>query len=177
MKNPGLDPEQWERLTRKWASQEAGDQAVQREYRLIHSEADKDTTILLDVIQTVDDELVTETVQRRAGEADHVLGIAGLSMDGILETYKKVMDQLHQKSGPHGATLTVSMTSTSPTSGEVRAILELPDPPARRSLRVDYRHYSLLRALRDKMIEIVGDGWSSVTAVYRPGALDFFFEY
>jgi len=44
------------------------------------------------------------------------------------------------------------------------------------SVQVNYQHYYLLNALRDKMIEIVGEGWSQVEAVYWQDTLEFYFE-
>jgi hypothetical protein len=35
----------------------------------------------------------------------------------------------------------------------------------------------VLNALREKMIEQLGESWSQVRAVYRAGALEFYFEY
>ena len=73
--------------------------------------------------------------------------------------------------------LIVTMSPTSPTSGEVRAYLEKPDVSVKSSILVNYRHYYMLNALRDRMIESLGESWSQVRAVYHAGDLEFYFEY
>jgi hypothetical protein len=73
--------------------------------------------------------------------------------------------------------LVVTMSPTSPTSGEVRAFLKKPEEPVQKSILINYRHYYVLNALRDKMIELLGESWSQVRAVFHEGDVEFYFEY
>jgi hypothetical protein len=69
------------------------------------------------------------------------------------------------------------MSPSSPASGEVTGYIEKREPGEKSSVSVNYQHYYLLNALREKMMESSGKGWSKVRAVYRSGDLDFHFEY
>ena len=73
--------------------------------------------------------------------------------------------------------LIVTMTPSSSLSGETRGYLEKRKKNQKFSVPVDYQHYYLLNAIRDKMIEQVGDAWRQVKAVYWKGELKFYFEY
>jgi len=69
------------------------------------------------------------------------------------------------------------MTPTSSASGELEGVLARINAPVQDSVLVNYRHYYVLNALREKMIESTGDAWSQVRAVYHAGELEFYFEY
>jgi hypothetical protein len=69
------------------------------------------------------------------------------------------------------------MSPTSPTSGEVQGHLEVPYAPVQSSVQLNYQHYYVLNALRDRMIESTGDAWREVQAIYHAGDLEFHFEY
>jgi hypothetical protein len=88
-----------------------------------------------------------------------------------------MIGQLHQQAKLRDMDLIVTMTPTLPASGELRGHLEKTDAPVRSSVLINYQHYYVLNALRDKMIDLVGEGWSKVKAVYHLGDLDFYFEY
>ena len=128
------------------------------------------------MIQNLDGEVITETVQRKAGEAYSTLGIAGLSQERLVEIYKEMMSQLHRQSKQNDVDLIVTMTPTSLTSWELRAYTEKRDSDENNSVFVNYQYYYMLNALREKMIESTGDAWSKVRAVYRSGELEFYFE-
>ena len=97
MNNPGIDLEIWERLRKKWADLQSDGHSLEIEFRLITDPKDEDNVLAIDVIQTVDDEVFTETVQRNAEEAYAALGIAGLSMERLVEVYKEIMRQLFRQ--------------------------------------------------------------------------------
>ena len=69
------------------------------------------------------------------------------------------------------------MHESPPTSGETRGYMEERRSHIKSSVLVNYQQYYLLNALREKMIESAGESWSKVTAVYRSGDLEFYFEY
>lgn len=177
MNNPGIDLEIWRQLNKKWADLTASGHKVKVEFKLIADPEDENKILMIDVIQNIDEEIVTETVQKRAGEAYPTLGIAGLSMEQLVDVYKKIMDQLHRQTKQHDAALIVTMSPNSSTSGEIRGFLEKPGADSKSNVLVNYKHYYLLNALREKMIELLGDGWSKVKAVYRSEELEFYFEY
>jgi hypothetical protein len=177
MNNPGIDLEIWEQLRKKWADLTASGHKVKVEFKLIADPKDEDKILMIDVIQSIDDEIVTETVQKSAGEAYATLGITGLSIEQLVDIYKKIMDQLHRQTKERDATLIVTMSPSSSTSGEVKAFLEKSDSDSKNNILVNYKHYYILNALRERMIEILGDAWSKVRAVYRPEELEFYFEY
>jgi hypothetical protein len=177
MNNPGIDLEIWKQLRKKWTDLDASGHKVKVEFKLIADPNDENRILVIDVIQNIDDQIVTETVQRTAGEAYATLGISGLSMERLVEVYKNIMHQLHRQAKQRDAALIVTMSPSSSTSGEVRGVLEKPGSDAKGSVLVNYRHYYILNALREKMIELLGDGWSKVRAVYRPEELEFYFEY
>ena len=176
MNNPGIDLEIWERLRKKWNDLNASGNEVKVEFRLIADPKDEKHVLIIDVIQKINDETVLETVQRSAGEADTTLGIAGLSMERLVSVLKGMMHQTHRQEKQSEAKLIVTMSPSSPVSGEVKGILEVPDSGTK-SVLVSYRYYYLLNALRERMIELLGDRWSMVKAVYQPDALEFYFEY
>jgi hypothetical protein len=147
------------------------------DFKMIAHPKDANHIIAIDVIQHIDGKPVTETVQRTAGEAYEPLGIAGLSIERLVEVYKKMMHQLRSQSKLLNIDVTVTMSPTSPISGHLSAYLETPDAPAQSSILVDYQHYYVLKALRDKMIEQMGESWSQVRAVYHSGDVEFCFDY
>lgn len=177
MNNPGIDLEIWKQLRQKWTEMDAEGHNLKIEFKLISDSEDKSKVLLIDVIQYIDGNPVTETVQRKAGEAYVTLGIAGLSMERLVTVYKEMIKQLHHQTNQRDMDLTVTMSPTSPTSGEVRAYLQGPESLKQSSIMVNYRHYYVLNALRDRMIELLGESWTHVRAVYHAGDLDFYFEY
>jgi len=177
MNNPGIDLEIWKQLRNKWSELETQGHKLKIEFKLIADPEDKNKVMVIDVIQNIDGNPVTETVQRRAGEVYTTMGIAGLSMERLVAVYKEIMGQQHRQSNQRDLDLVVVMSPTSLASGEVRAYLEKPDTPVQSSILVNYRHYYLLNALRDQMIEILGENWTRVKAVYHAGDLEFYFEY
>jgi hypothetical protein len=177
MNNPGIALEIWKRLRQKWTELDASGHKLKIEFKLIADPKDKNKILVIDVIQHIDGEPITETIQRNAGEVYAALGIAGLSMERLVEVYKEMLKQLHRQGSQRDMDLIVSMSPTSPTSGEVRAYMGKPEVSVQNSVLVNYRHYYVLNALRERMIEAVGEGWSKVRAVYQPDALEFYFEY
>ena len=177
MNNPGIDLDVWKQLREKWTDLDASGRQLKIEFKLIADPDDKNKVLVIDVIQHIDGEPVTETVQRSAGEAYAILGIEGLSMEQLIKTYKELIGELQRQANQGDADVVVTMSPTSPTSGEVRGSVLRTDLPTNSNVLVNYRHYYVLNALRDKMIEILGQSWSQVKAVYRERALEFYFEY
>ena len=176
--NPGIDRATWERLKHKWSELNKNGHKLTVEFRLIADPKDDRNILAIDVIQNVDSEIITETVQRKAGEAYATLGIAGLSQERLVEVYKEMMHQLHRQTGQNKELdLIVTMSPSSPLSGEIRGYTEKRGSGEKSSVSVNYQHYYILNALREKMIESTGDGWSKVKAVFRSGDLEFYFEY
>jgi hypothetical protein len=177
MNNPGIDLKIWEQLRKKWADLDSKGHQIKVEFKLITDPKDENSVLIIDVVQNIDNEPITETVQRVAKEAYTQLGIADVSLERLIEIYMKTMQQLHNDIGQRDATLIVTMSPTSPTSGEVRAALEKADHGTQESILINYRHYYILNAMREKMMEKLGDEWRQVRAVYQRGELEFYFEY
>jgi hypothetical protein len=177
MNNPGIDQAIWERLRKKWTELQAAGHKIEIEYRLIHPPEEEETILAIDVVQKVDEDIFTETVQGKAEEANTTFGISGLSMEGLVETYKEILYQYCRQGPSQNVQVTVSLSLTSPVSGELRATIEDPEGNTKKSLQVNYKHYYLLNAIRGKMVELLGDGWQTARAVYRSGGLEFYFEY
>jgi hypothetical protein len=175
MKNPGMDFEIWKQLRKKWMDLDASGHSVKVDFQLIAHPTEKNNIMAIDVIQHIDGKPVTETVQHRAGEADAALGITGLSAEQLEEILKRMLGQLGSQSGQEGVVATITMTPTSSTSGEMTGILEAPGASV--PVPVNYQHYYVLNALRDRMMEASGERWSRVKAVYQAGDLKFDFEY
>jgi len=175
--NPGMDMEIWKQLRKKWTDLDASGHKVKVDFKAVADPNDNKRFIIVDVVQHIDGELVTETVQRNAGEAYASLGIAGLSMEELIVAYKKIMKQVHSQAQQRDADLIVTMSPHSPTSGELRGYLMKPNTSEKTSVQVNYRHYYVLNALREKMIETIGESWRQVKTVYRSDALEFYFEY
>ena len=113
MNNPGMDLEIWERLKKKWAELQSAGHKLEIEFRLITDPEDEDNVLAIDVIQTIDDDVFTETVQRNAKEAYAALGIAGLSMERLVEVYKEIMRQLFRQAKTREGKLIVTMSGSS----------------------------------------------------------------
>ena len=177
MNNPGMDFEIWKQLRKKWTDLDAAGHKIKVDFNLIADPNDEKNILVIDVIQQIDDKPVTETVQRKAGEAYATLGIDGLSMERLVQVFKGMMKQLYKQAQYKDMELSVSMAPTSPTSGEVQGVLAMSDAPVQSYLPVNYRYYYVLNALREKMIETTGDAWKKVRAVYHPEELEFYFEY
>lgn len=176
--NPGMDRATWARLKNKWSELDKKGHDLTVEFRLVADPKEDRNILAIDVIQNVDGELITETVQRKAGEAYITLGIAGLSKERLIEVYKEMMHHLHHQTGQKKEVdLIVTMSPNSPISGEIRGYAKKPDSGEKSTVSVNYQHYYLLNALREKMLESTGEGWSKVKAVYRSGDLEFYFEY
>jgi hypothetical protein len=177
MNNPGMDFEIFKQLRQKWIDLDAKGHTLKVDFQLVTHSTEKDNILAIDVVQHIDGEPVTETVQRKAGEAYAVLGIAGLSMERLVDVYKGMLKQLHSQAALGDMDLTVTMKPTSPTSGEVTGLLVTSGAPEHNPVLVNYQHYYVLNALRDQMIETLGERWSEVKAVYHAGELEFFFQY
>ena len=163
MNNPGIDLEIWKQLRAKWTELDAAGHKIKVDFKLIADANDKKNILVIDAVQHIDNRLVTETVQHKAGEAYATLGIAGLSMERLVEVFKGMMKQLHREANQRSdVDLTVTMSPHSPTSGEVEGILSHPDAPVQSSIPVNYRYYYVLNALREKMVEATGDNWKQV---------------
>jgi hypothetical protein len=92
MNNPGIELEIWKQLKAKWAELDAKGHKLKIEFKLITEPDDKSKVLVIDVIQHIDNETVTETVQRKAGEAYAILDIAGLSMERLIGIYKDMLN-------------------------------------------------------------------------------------
>ena len=79
MNNTVIDLSIWERLKKKWIELDANGQNIEIEFKLIVTGRDEEKTLAIDVIQKIDEEIFTETVQRVEGEAYKTLGIDGTS--------------------------------------------------------------------------------------------------
>ena len=175
MKNPGIDLATWENLRKRWIELDATGHTLKVDFHLVGNPKKETDILAIDVIQHVDEEVITETVQRKAGEAYETLGVAGLSVERLVEVYKEMLEKLYsQQVKPGDTALVVTMSPSSETSGETRGYVQ--SSGVQSSLPVDYQHYYVLNALREKMIETAGKGWSKVRVVYRPGALEFYFD-
>jgi len=175
--NPGLDSPTWERLRKQWSDLQSAGHKLKIEFRLLADPRDEKNILAIDVVQNVNSDVLTETVQKNAGEAYAALGIAGLSLEGLVEAYKNALSDLYNQTGQKELDLVVTMAPTSTASGEVQGYLTKENSDVRNSVFVNYRHYYVLNALRDQMIGLVGDSWKRVRAVYRSGDLEFYFEY
>jgi len=177
MKNLGIDLMVWKQLKEKWTKLDASGCLLRIGFKLIISDSEKDKTLAVDVIQTIDNEIVVETVQRMKGEAYTVLGISDLSVERLKDVYKEAIAQLHSRLGRPESNLVITMSPTSELSGEVTGYLQSHDEPVKRAILTNYQHYYILNALREKMAESVGNYWKKVKTIYLSDALEFYFEY
>ena len=177
MNNPGIDVTNWERLKKRWSELEANGHKLAINFRLITASADDKNVLAIDVVQNINDEVITETVQQNAGQAYATLGIDGLSMEELVVAYKNKMRQLERQTTLKEGDLVVTMSPTSSTSGEIKGYVRKQDSDLVRSVPVNHQHYYLLTALREKLIGITGDAWKRVKAVYRSGDVEFYFDY
>ena len=177
MKNPVIDLKVWPRLKEKWIELDANGHLLRVDLKLVTTDSKKDRTLAIDVVQTIDEAIIVETVQRRKGEAYAALGIAGLSVERLKDVYKEMMAQLHARSGQPESDLVITMCPTSTTSGEVTGYLQSHDEPVKQAVLTNYQHYYVLNALRERMIEQLGENWKQVKAVYQPDAVEFYFDY
>src|SRR5688572_19047381 len=79
MNNPGIDLAIWKRLRKRWTELEKAGYKLKVDFHLLADVDDENNILAIDVIQNVDSEVIIETVERNSGEADTMLGIAGLS--------------------------------------------------------------------------------------------------
>ncbi len=177
MNNPGMDFEIWEQLRKKWIDLDAKGHELKIDFQLIADPIEEHNILAIDVIQYIDGKPVTETVQHNLDEVYGALGIANLSVDDLKDKYKEMLHQLRMQSKLRDIDVVVTMTLTSPTSGEVICRLEVPDAPVQSSVLVNYQHYYVLNAIRDRMTEMLGKSWKQVRAVYHSGNLEFYFDY
>jgi hypothetical protein len=177
MNNPGMDFEIFKQLRQKWTDLDAQGHSLKVDFQLVAHPTEQDNILAIDVVQHIDGKPVTETVQRKAGEAYAVLGIAGLSVEQLADVFKGMLKQLHSQAELNDIGVSVTMRPTSPASGEVSGLLVMPGAPEHSPVLVNYQHYYVLNALRDRMIETLGKRWSEVTAVYQAGELEFSFQY
>ena len=172
-----MDVAVWDQLRKKWAQLDASGHTLKIDFNLINNENDREKTLAIDVVQTINDEIYVETVQRTAGEAYATLGIAEFSMEQLVEAYKKLLRQLYRRVKKQDADLVVVMTPHSATSGETTGYLQQPETELKSSVLLNYQHYYVLNALREKMIELLGDRWSRMKAVYHSGEVEIHFEH
>jgi hypothetical protein len=177
MNNPGIDLEIWRQLKKKWTDLDANGDQLKVEFKLIADPKDNKKILIIDVVQKINEEIVVQTVQRTPGEADSILRIIGLSMEQLVEVLKNMMHQLYNQQGQSDSKLTISMSPSSPASGEVKGTLETHGSNAKTSVPVNYQHFCVLSAIRTKMIELLGDSCIEIRAVYRPELLESYCEY
>ena len=177
MDNPGIDLTIWEQLKQKWDELDRNGHSLRIDFKLILDKDDEKKTVAIDVIQKIDDEFFTETVQHEVGEGYEPLGIDCLSLEQLVEVYKEKLHQLYKESNMPYAHLIVTMTPNSSLSGETKGYLEKRRNNQIFSVPINYQHYYLLNAIRDKMTELVGKGWRQIKAVYWKDTLQFYFEY
>jgi hypothetical protein len=176
MKNPDIDLIVWKQLREKWINLDANGRALKVDFKLVTSDNEKDKTLAIDVVQSIDDDILVETVQRRKGEAYAALGISELSVEQLKEVYGEMMAQMRSQLGQPESDFVITMSPTSPISGEVIGYLQSHDEPMKRAVLTDYQHYYVLNALREKMSEQLGENWKQVKAIYKHGAVEFYFE-
>ena len=177
MNNTNVETLIWKRFKKNWAELDANAQDIEIEFKLIINGDDKEKTLAIDVIQKIDDEIFTETVQRVAGEVYKMLGISGLSKEHLVEIYKEKLHTLQNQANRLDTRLIVTMKPTSPISGEVKAYFDEQEKNQKDYIQVDYQHYYLLNAIWDKMVDLAGSTWSQVKAVYWKNTLEFYFEH
>lgn len=177
MKKPSIDARVWKQLKEKWTKLDIDGHSLRVDFKLITHCRKKDKTLAIDVVQTIDDDFIIETVQRKNGEAYAALGISGLSVEDLKDIFKEMMAQLHHRRGQPKSDLVILMFPTSDISGEVTGYLQSQDEPVKQPVLTDYQHYYVLNALREKMIEQLGKKWKQVKAIYHQDTLDFYFEY
>lgn len=177
MNNPGMDFEIWKGLRKKWTELDARGHKVKVDFQMIAHPSKEKEVLAIDVVQHIDGKPVTVTVERQAGEAYAPLGIAGLSMEHLVEVYKEMLGQLRSRSKTRNLDVIVTMSPTSEVSAELTGLLVVPDAPVQSPVQVNYQHYYVLNALRDRMSEMLGERWSQVRAVYHEGNVEFHFEY
>lgn len=177
MNNPGMDIEIWKQLNRKWDELDSKGHQLKVEFKLITSPDDTDRTMMIDVIQRIDDEIVVDTVQHKVGEAYEALGLVGLSMERLVQVYKDILKNIHNQAKQYKSDLIITMSPTSHTSGEVQGYLQSHDEPVKQAVDTNYKHYYVLNALREKMIEQLGEDWKQVKAIYKSDVLEFYFDY
>jgi hypothetical protein len=176
MKNPGIDLAVWKQLNKKWTKLDADGHSLKIDFRLVTNDSENDKTLAIDVVQTIDDQIIVETVQRRKGEAYPALGISELSVERLKDIYKGIMAQLHGGLGQPESDLVIAMSPTSETSGEVTGYLKSRSGLVKRAVLTNYQHYYVLNALREKMIEQLGESWRQVKAIYKPDVVEYYFE-
>lgn len=177
MNNPDMDFEIWKQLRQKWTDLDASGHRLKIDFQLVAHPAEENNVLAIDVVQHIDGNPVTETVQREAGEAYAALGIANLSMEQLAEVLKGMMEQLRSQSDLSNVVVEILMSSTSPTSGELSGLLVAPEAPSQTPVLLNHRYYYVLSALRDRMAETGGKRWNRVRASYSGGELDFQFDY
>ena len=174
-----IDPENWQRLTQRWEEIRSTGHTLELRYRRIVAPDDENRTQVIDIIQNIDGDLFIETVECSTGEVEAVLEINHLSLEGLQKEYEVLLKNLLLKQPDHHDThLVVTMIPTSPSTGEISCYLER--PTGRSNVQLNYRHYYMLKALREKMSSIVGESCSRVQAIYQSGMfgnLEFYFDY
>ena len=176
MKNPGVDLKVWKQLREKWIKLDKNGHSLKVGFKLMTNDSPKDRTLAIDVVQAIDDDIIVETVQRQDGEAYAALGISELSVEQLKQVYGNMMAQLHSQLGQPESDLVITMSPTSETSGEVRGYFQSHDEPVEQAVLTDYHHYYVLNALREKMIQQLGENWKQVKAVYKQDGVEFYFE-
>lgn len=177
MKKPIMDFTVWQQLRKKWINLDSSGHSLKVEFRLITNDSKKDKTLAIDVVQIIDDDIIVETMQRRNGEAYAFLGIADLSAEHLKAVYKEQMAELHCRMGQPDGCLVITMSPTSEMSGEITGYLQSHDEPVKQAVLTNYQHYYVLNALRERMIEQLGESWKQVKAIYQPDSVEFYFEY
>ena len=131
MNNPGIDLEIWKQLRQKWIELDAKGHKIKVDFKLIADSNNEKNILAIDVVQHIDNKLITETVQHKEGEAYAALGLTGLSIERLVEVYKGMMKKLHHDTKPSGfdMDLVVTMSHHSATSGELEGLLVHPDAP------------------------------------------------
>jgi hypothetical protein len=175
MKNPGVDLTVWNQLKEKWKKLYSDGHSLKIDFRLATNDNKTDKTLAIDVVQTIDEEIVVETVQRRKGEAYTALGIPELSAERLKDVYKGMMAQLHGGLGQPESELVITMSPTSETSGEVTGYLKSRSGLVKQAVLTNYQHYYVLIALREKMIEQMGENWRQVKVIYKPDVVEFYY--
>lgn len=174
-----INPENWQRLTQRWDEIRSNGHTLEIRYRRIVAPDDENRTQVIDIIQNIDGEVFIETVECSTGEVEAILETNNLSLEGLQKEYEVILKNLLlQQPDHHGTHLVVNMIPTSSSTGEISCYLER--PTGRSNIQLNYRHYYMLKALREKMSSSMGESWVQVQVIYQPGMfsnLEFYFDY
>ena len=175
--NPGIDESMWKALNQKWSNLVTNEHNLEIDFRLITDPSDSSFVLAVDIQQKIDGNWTVQTVQRERNEASRILGIHDMSLDELINVFKKRLKE-YKHHLPQAEIVTFAQFHGEKT-GETRKIEISQENNEEYSVQTSYADYYILSAIGEKIAELTGDIVSEIQVVknFPTSGIEYYFIY